>query len=58
MRRRWNCCGCGGWGCWGRSGLCLISVGVGVLLALVLPVSVIIFVAGMTLIVLGCSLLR
>lgn len=39
-------------------GLCLISLGIGVLLALVLPVGVIIFVSGMALIFLGCCLLR
>lgn len=54
MRRRWNCC-CGGGGWWGR---CLIALGIGVLLALVMPVSAIIFVAGLALILLGVTMLR
>lgn len=56
MRRRRNCCG---WcGCCGSAGTVLISLGVGILLALVLPVSAIIFAAGMALILLGSILLR
>ncbi|MCQ2441990.1 MAG: hypothetical protein MJ077_02500 [Oscillospiraceae bacterium] len=50
MRRRWNCCGC-----WGRY---LIALGVGIILALVMPVSAIIFVAGLSLILLGTTILR
>lgn len=41
-----------------NSGLCLMSLGVGILLALVLPVGVIIFVSGLALIGLGCALFR
>lgn len=41
-----------------NGGLCLIFLGVGILLAMVLPVGVILFLAGMTLICLGCFLLR
>lgn len=41
-----------------NSGLCLIFLGLGILLALVLPVSVIIFVSSLALILLGCNLLR
>lgn len=40
------------------SGLCLISMGVGIWLALVLPVGVIMFVSGLTLIVLGATFLK
>lgn len=39
-------------------GLCLISMGIGVLLALVLPAGVILFVSGLTLIVLGATVRR
>lgn len=39
-------------------GLCLISMGVGIWLALVLPVGVIMFVSGLTLIVLGATFLK
>lgn len=41
-----------------NSGLCLIFLGLGILLALVLPVGVIIFVSSLALILLGCNLLR
>lgn len=43
---------------WKGGGLCLISMGIGVLLALVLPVGVIMFVAGLTLILLGMAVRR
>lgn len=39
-------------------GICAISLGVGILLALVLPVGVIIFCAGVSLIVLGCTWIK
>lgn len=41
-----------------NGGLCLISLGIGIWLALVLPVGVIMFVSGLTLIVLGCTFLK
>ncbi|MCC8075810.1 MAG: hypothetical protein LUF86_05080 [Clostridiales bacterium] len=39
-------------------GICLISVGIGIWLAMVLPVGVILFVSGLTLILLGCTFLK
>lgn len=39
-------------------GACVASIGIGILLALVLPVGVIIFVAGLTLICLGITWMR
>ncbi len=50
--RRW----CG----WGRrcGGLCLASVGLGVLLALTLPLRLVLILSGLAMIVLGLSRLR
>lgn len=39
-------------------GVCAVSLGVGILLALVLPVGVIIFCAGITLIILGFTWMK
>lgn len=39
-------------------GICAISLGAGILLAQVLPVHVIIFCAGISLIVLGCTWMK
>lgn len=41
-----------------KGGICLISMGIGIWLALVLPVGVIMFVSGLTLIVLGVTFLK
>lgn len=41
-----------------KGGLCLIFLGVGILLAQILPVGVIIFVSSVALIVLGFMMLR
>lgn len=41
-----------------NGGICLISMGIGIWLALVLPVGVIMFVSGLTLIVLGVTFLK
>jgi uncharacterized membrane protein len=41
-----------------QAGMCLITLGVGVLLALVLPVGVLIFLSGVALIVLGITWIK
>lgn len=41
-----------------KRGLCAISIGVGILLAMVLPISVIIFVSALALILLGLTWMR
>lgn len=41
-----------------RAGLCMICLGVGILLALVLPVGVLFFLTGVALIVLGLTWMK
>lgn len=46
--------------CWGRrcGGICLASVGLGVLLALTLPLRAVLILSGLTMIVVGLGRLR